>query len=271
MESANGPLVSVVTVCFNSETHIAEAMESVLAQSYPAIEYIVVDGGSTDGTMDVVRSFGERFGDRLKWVSEPDQGIYDAMNKGIALCTGELIGLLNSDDAYVPDAVERIVDAYRAQPDAGAIFGDVEVIAEDGTPLRIELATMPEPGSRPPRMPMCHQSLFVARRVYAELGGFDTAYRILADYEQVLRMLRARVLFVHAPGVVARFREGGACSGDTARSNAERERIRVAYGANPLIERARRVRHAVNRFVYALVRRPTSPSHGADPSGVSDS
>lgn len=266
MESVSGPLVSVITVCYNSETHIAEAMESVLAQSYPHVEYIVVDGGSTDSTMDIVRSFAERFGERLTWASEPDDGIYDAMNKGIALCSGELIGLLNSDDAYLPDAVERIVAAFRAEPDAGAIFGDVEVVSQDGSSLRTEVAATPAPGSLPLRMPMCHQSLFVARRVYDELGSFDTAYRILADYEHVLRMLRAGERFVHVPGVVARFREGGACSADTARSNAERERIRVAYGANPVTERARRIRHAVNRFVYALVKRPASKAGTPDPT-----
>lgn len=271
MEPVNAPLVSVITVCYNSREHIAEAMESVLAQSYGSIEYIVVDGGSTDGTVDIVRSYGDRFAGRLRWVSEPDDGIYDAMNKGIALSTGELVGLLNSDDAYPPDAIERIVGAFRAEPDAGAVFGDVEVIAQDGSPLRTEVAFTPEPDSLPLRMPMCHQSLFVARRVYRELGGFDTSYRILADYEHVLRMLRAGERFVHVPGVVARFRQGGACSADTARSNAERERIRVAYGANPVTERARRIRHAVNRFVYALVRRPGRPVQPSDPGGENGS
>lgn len=271
MEPAGGPLVSVVTVCYNSQTHIAEAMQSVLDQTYPHVEYLVIDGGSTDSTMDIVRSFAEQFGGRLRWVSEPDHGIYDAMNKGIELSTGELIGLLNSDDAYVPDALERIVVAFRAQPDAGAVFGDVEVVSQDGTPLRTEVAVTPAPGTLPLRMPMCHQSLFVARRVYRELGGFDTDHRILADYEHVLRMLRAGERFVHVPGVVARFREGGACSADTARSNAERERIRVAYGANPVAERARRIRHAVNRFVYALVRRPAPSAHPSDQGGESGS
>lgn len=266
MESVNGPLVSVITVCYNSETHIAQAMESVLAQSYGRVEYVVIDGGSTDSTMEIVRAFGERFGERLTWVSEPDEGIYDAMNKGIAMCSGELVGLLNSDDAYLPDAIERIVAAFRAAPDAGAVFGDVEVISQDGSPLRTEVAFTPDPGSLPLRMPMCHQSLFVARRVYDELGGFDTAYRILADYEHVLRMLSAGERFVHVSGAVARFREGGACSADTARSNAERERIRVAYGASPVTERARRIRHAVNRFVYALVKRPETRAGASDPS-----
>lgn len=248
------PLVSVVTVCFNSAAHLAEAMESVLAQSYEAIEYVVVDGGSTDGTLEIIRSFEERFAGRLKWTSEPDGGIYDAMNKGIARCTGELIGLLNSDDAYLPDAIARIADAYVAAPDAGAVFGDVDIVDESGTLLRTQVAYVPAAGTIPAHMPMCHQSLFVATRVYKELGTYDTAYRILADYDFVLRLLQRGVRLLHVPGAVARFRTGGACNTDTERSNRERERIRVAHGANPLIERVRRYRHAVNRFVYAWLK-----------------
>lgn len=253
------PLVSVVTVCYNAERHLAEAMTSVLAQDYANIEYVVVDGGSTDGSAGIIAGFEERFAGRLSWSSEPDEGIYDAMNKGIARCHGEIVGLLNADDLYVPDAVSRVVEAFAANPSAGAVFGDADVIDEAGRVLRTEKAYLPQAGSLPPRMPMCHQSLFVAREVYDRLGVFDTRYRILADYEFVVRMLRAGVGFVQLPGALARFRLGGACSTDMPRSNAERERIRVAYGANPMVERLRRARHAVNRFVYAVVARRAAP------------
>jgi glycosyltransferase involved in cell wall biosynthesis len=264
--TASAPVVSVVTVCFNAARHLEGAITSVLAQTYPAIEHIVVDGGSTDGTLEIIRSLEPRFAGRLRWVSEPDAGIYDAMNKGIAMAKGELVGLLNADDEYVPDAVERIVAAWRADPSAGAIYGDVEVIGETGETLRLEMAGAVAPGTRPERLPFCHQSLFVARRVYSEIGSFDNGYRILADYEWLLRAIDRGVRFAHLPGVVARFRVGGVCSGDMGRSNAERERIRVAYGANPLVERLKRVRHAVNRMVYAaftgVMRR--TPTAGRD-------
>jgi len=249
------PLVSVVTVCYNSERHLSEAMGSVLKQTYPEIEYIVIDGGSTDGTLGIIRSYEERFGDALTWISEPDSGIYDAMNKGIARASGQLVGLLNSDDAYVLDAVERIVAAYRDRPDAGAFYGDVDIVGETGALVRTEVATVPPDGELPQRMPMCHQSLFVARHVYEELGPFDTSFRILADYEHVLRLRAAGVRFVHVDGAIARFRLGGACSADTAKSAAEREAIRVRYGASPLVERLKRLRHAVNRAGYAALSR----------------
>ena len=221
-------LVSVVTVCLNCERHLAEAMESVLAQSCPNIEYIVVDGGSTDGTLEIVRSFEPRFGGRLRWVSEPDDGIYDAMNKGIAMASGELVGLLNADDAYLPDAIESAAAAYGAAPRVAAVYGDADIVDESGSHVRTELAS--EPGEiplRPERMPFCHQALFVARSAYEELGGYDTSFRILADYEWLLRARATDLPMVHVAAPLVRFRIGGVCSGDMARSTAERERIRV--------------------------------------------
>lgn len=254
-QAGEAPLISVVTVCFNSERYLAEAMESVRAQGYSDIEYIVVDGGSTDGTLDVIRSFEPRFAERLRWVSEPDEGIYDAMNKGIAMCTGALIGLLNSDDRYAPGALERVAEEYLAHPEAGGIYGDAEVIDLDGSVVGLEESTeLLWGGRRPDRMPMCHQALFVTRATYAALGGYDTRYRVLADYDFVLRCLGAGVRFVRTRSVLAQFRLGGVCNTDLARLAAEQEAIRVAYGANPVIERLRRMRHAVNRTAYALLR-----------------
>jgi hypothetical protein len=113
-------------------------------------------------------------------------------------------------------------------------------------------------------MPLCHQSLFVTPWAYEQLGGYDTQFRILADYEWVLRARAADLPMVHVAVPLVRFRLGGTCNTDMARSNAERERIRVWYGANPLIERAKRVRHSVSRMVYAALRggraaRPAAP------------
>ncbi|MDO8880197.1 MAG: glycosyltransferase family 2 protein [Coriobacteriia bacterium] len=257
------PLVSVVTVCFDAERHLAEAMESVLGQTYPDIEYLVVDGGSTDGTLDVICSFESRFGGRLRWISEPDEGIYDAMNRGIDMAEGELVGLLNADDAYLPDAIESVVAAYAESPDAGAVYGDVHVVDDAGALVRTESAREPaQMPLRPEQMPFCHQSLFVARWAYEQLGGYDTRFHVLADYEWVLSARAADLPMVHVAVPLVRFRLGGACSADMARSNAERERIRVRYGANPLIERAKRVRHSVSRMVYAALRggRAVSPA-----------
>ena len=105
--------VSVITVTYNSVATLEDTMKSVLRQTYNDIEYIVVDGGSTDGTLDVIRNFEPRFGGRMKWVSEKDHGIYDAMNKGIRMATGDIVGTLNSDDYYTSDDVlERMVSFW---------------------------------------------------------------------------------------------------------------------------------------------------------------
>lgn len=250
-------LVSVVTVCFNSERHIGEAIESVLAQDYLHIEYLIVDGGSTDRTIEIVASYTERFEGRLRWVSEPDNGIYDAMNKGIAMCSGELIGLLNSDDRYAVDAISTIVQAAQTHPDAGLVYGDVRVIDEDGSVLATEIAKDVHPGDRPDWLPMCHQSLFVKRDVYRTVGVYDIGYRILADYEFVLRCLAAGVSSLHVPSAIAEFRVGGLCNTGTLEANREREQIRVAYGASPLVERVRYLRHRLNMWLYARLGRHT--------------
>ena len=252
-EAEARPLISIVTVCFNSERHLAQAMESVARQTYDDIEYIVVDGNSSDGTLDIIRSFEGRFGDRLRWISEPDDGIYDAMNKGIGVARGELVGLLNSDDAYAPDAVERIVSGWLRAGRPSAIYGDVEVMDEAGVTVRLERASHVGPGDFPREMPMCHQSLFVTADTYARLGGFDTRYRILGDYEFLLRMVRAKERFARIDGPVARFRLGGACNSNTLDMNREREDIRVSYGASKIVERLIRLKHAFNMRLYRCI------------------
>lgn len=247
------PLVSVITVCRNSERYLRQTMESVLAQTYPEIEYVVIDGGSTDGTLAIIRSFEPRFAGRLRWMSEPDDGIYHAMNKGIAQSSGELVGILNSDDAYTPDAIEVAVAAWLKTGRPGAVYGDAVILDESGRELRVEESLAVSSGDRPDRMPMCHQALFVTAETYRRLGAYDTSFRILADYELVLRMLREGVAMTRVPAVLACFRTGGVCSADMDSANAERERIRVAYGASPLFERFRRARHFVNNRIYSLL------------------
>jgi glycosyltransferase involved in cell wall biosynthesis len=245
------PLVSIVTVCFNAEAHLREAIECVLAQTYGDIEYVVIDGGSTDSTLAILREFEPRFAGRMRWVSEPDEGLYDAMNKGVAAATGDLIGLLNADDLYPADAVERAVGTWLAHPSAGVIYGDTCNIDEHGTPMLerpappvITLEVMME------GMIVCHQSMFVTAETYRAIGAYDTRYRILADYDFLMRCVRAGVEFANAGANLSLFRLGGA-SGQFIRAlDRELTQIRIVNGANPVAQWALYYKHAAASFTY---------------------
>ncbi len=245
------PLVSIVTVCFNAEKHLREAMECVLAQTYENIEYVVIDGGSTDSTLAILREFEPRFAGRMRWTSEPDKGLYDAMNKGVAASTGDLVGLLNADDLYPDDAVERAVATWQAHPSAGVIYGDTCNIDEQGTrtlerpaPREITLEVMME------GMIVCHQSMFVTAETYRVIGPYDTRYRILADYDFLMRCLQAGVEFANAGVNLSFFRIGGT-SGQFIRAlDRELTQIRIANGANPLSQWALYYKHVAASFTY---------------------
>lgn len=196
------PTISVVTVCFNSARTIEETIRSVLAQTWPAVEYIVVDGGSTDGTLDIVRRHERRI---ARWISEPDRGIYDAMNKGVQAATGEWIHLLNSDDVYAdPGVLVRV--APRLDPertnycDITRDFGGGRTQRQSFPFDRRKLmfsAYLPHPG------------LIVHRAQYERVGLYDTRLKIAADHDMILRLLAAYPPN-HIPEVLVRMRQDGA-------------------------------------------------------------
>jgi glycosyltransferase len=200
--------VTIITVSYNSAATIADTLASVAAQTHPDIEHVVIDGRSRDATMDIVR----RHGHVSHAVSEPDGGIYDAMNKGLALARGDLVGFLNADDVLAgPDAVARLVDA--AQPDRDIVYADLVYVRENdlqhvvrhwrsGAYRRGALRT----GWMPP-----HPTFYVRRELLRDVGGFDTRLRIAADYDHMLRCLcRPGVRVGYLPQVLVRMRMGGA-------------------------------------------------------------
>ena len=216
------PLISVVTVVRNGAAHLEQTILSVLGQSYDNVEYLVVDGGSTDGTVDILR----RYQDRLDyWVSEPDHGIYDAMNKGLQLAGGELIGLLNADDFYQPGALEMVAQAYCSEGTHGIYYGDNIVLQEDLALIYRSHATLRYWLG----MPMCHQAMFVHQDLYERLGGYNTRYRFAADYEFLLRAIAANVAFVHVQGYLVSYRNTGLTSVHYASSLGEAKRINREY------------------------------------------
>jgi len=201
------PLVSVITVVFNGAGHLRGAIDSVQAQTYPDVEHIVIDGGSTDGTIEILRAYDRRID---YWVSEPDTGIYDAMNKGIRASTGALVGILNADDRYTPYAVERAVHAL-SDAKIGYCYGWMRLVDVQGQDCGL---AKPVPrqlfGKRVLReTPLFHPTMFVRRSVYETLGGFDSRLTLAGDFEFIARIHAAGVVGVEIPEVLAEFRLGG--------------------------------------------------------------
>lgn len=200
-----GPLVSIVTIVYNGAATIERTIKSVLAQQWTGIEYVIVDGGSTDGTLDIIK----RYDDRIDfWISARDKGIYDAMNKGIALCTGDWVGLINADDWYAPDAVPC---AMSAADDAAVniIHGDILIHYPNGA-ARVKHARTNGFLLRYWEMVLNHPSFFVRRAYYAD-HPFDPAMRVGGDHQWTLRAwLETPAQFHHLPVVLAHFSAGGA-------------------------------------------------------------
>lgn len=200
------PLVSIVTVVYNGAATLERTIESVLAQGYPAIEYIVVDGGSTDGTLELLR----RYSDRIDlWTSAKDQGIYDAMNKGIALCTGEWIGLINADDWYEPDAVGLAMEAVKNDARTNITHGDIHVHYPNGT-CKVKRAKRSGFLLKYWEMVLNHPSFFVRRSYYAT-HPFNINLRVGGDHHWTLRAwLEDPGMFRYIPKPLANFTVGGA-------------------------------------------------------------
>ena len=203
--------VSIITVCYNSAQTIGQTIASVLGQSYPNIEYLVIDGQSTDGTVDIIKEYEPLFEGRMHWVSEKDEGIYDAMNKGIRMVSGELIGVINSDDYYEEHAVETMVNAMTEEK-YQILYGAVRSW-KNGKEESVALLSHEFLRERMIGHPAC----FVTKSVYEDFGVYDTKYTSVADYDFMLRMYEnKKVKFYPVNHVIANFRAGGMCSTDAA-------------------------------------------------------
>jgi glycosyltransferase involved in cell wall biosynthesis len=182
--------VSIITVAYNSASTIEETIKSVLSQEDVEIEYIIIDGGSTDNTPQIIECFKEKIN---IIVSEPDRGIYDAMNKGIRLASGDIIGVLNSDDIYADNQVIRdVIQQFSSNPNLDILYGNLVYVKKDNTDKVVRtwrsksyFDTFFENGNVPP-----HPSLFVSSKVYEIAGSFDLQYNLAADYEFMLRVLK---------------------------------------------------------------------------------
>ena len=215
------PLVSVITVCFNAADTLAETVASVRAQTYPNIEYIIIDGASTDGTLDVIRRHQRRID---YYISEPDDGLYDAMNRGLALAHGAYVMILNADDAYDPELIELLL---RAQVASGADVVGAMVAAHD-----LEGRYMRPHGRLPYDLTLYHwmtlwlETLLVPTAVYDAIGPFDLRYPVIADTDFGLRLLHGGFTVYELARALKKFRAGGASSDVTAMSHDYKRLLR---------------------------------------------
>jgi glycosyltransferase involved in cell wall biosynthesis len=202
------PRISVVTVCWNSAATIEDTLRSVAGQTHPDVEHVVIDGASSDRTLEIVK----RFPHVARLVSERDRGIYDAMNKGLALATGEIIGTLNADDFYADnDALAQVAAAF-ADPSVEIVYGDLCYVGEHDTSriVRYWRSSDFQPGLF--RHGWCppHPSFFVRRTAYERYGNFDLSYRIASDVDLTMRFLEVhRARARHIPRVLVSMRMGG--------------------------------------------------------------
>ena len=204
--------ISLITVTFNSSSTLRDTIQSVLSQSYPDIEYIIVDGLSKDNTVELIKEYKPLFNGRLRWVSEKDSGLYDAMNKGIRMATGDIVGIINSDDYYHrKDVISRVMETFKNE-EVQAIYGDVRFVnpdnldktvryysSENFSPKRFRYGFMP-----------AHPTFFTYREYFEEFGYYKTDYRIAADYELLIRFLYTHQLKVkYLPLDFMKMRTGG--------------------------------------------------------------
>lgn len=201
--------ISIITVCYNSAFTIKDTLESVALQRYNDFEHLIIDGGSTDGTLEIIRAWR---GYPIRLISEADEGIYDAMNKGLALATGEIVGCLNSDDFYADSSVlTKIANTFQDES-VDACYGDLVYVSQDSSRVVRYWRSMPFiNGSFAKSWCPAHPTFYVRKPVIDRLGFFDQSFKLAADMEFMMRYLeRGKIPSVYIPDVLVKMRVGGA-------------------------------------------------------------
>lgn len=200
--------ISIITVVYNNKSYLEDAIISVNNQTYKNIEYIVIDGGSTDGTVEIIKKHSKLIS---KWISEPDSGIYDAMNKGIKMASGEIIGTLNSDDIYFnDDIIKKIADIFK-DSDIEGCYGDILYVSKDlkRTIRYWSSGAYKEGRFRKGWMPP-HPTFFARKKLFKEHGGFREKFKIVGDYELMFRFIgKFKIKLYYIPEVLVKMRVGG--------------------------------------------------------------
>lgn len=243
------PLVSIITVVYNGVKTIEQTIQSVLNQTYESIEYIIIDGGSTDGTIDIIKNYEEKI---TYWVSEPDNGLYDAMNKGIIKAKGKLIGLINSDDWYEPNAIELIVTAYKNNSDKRIFHGDRYDVLENGDKVVREF-NKSKGKFIYLGMTYNHPGMFVHHEIYNE-HIYNPELDSLSDYQFVLTLyLKDSSLFQYINEVYVNFRLGG-ISAELGVLSSLKEGFQARKNAG--LDLINNILSMVFRFLFFIIYKP---------------
>lgn len=219
--------ISIITITYNSEATLEETIESVIAQDYPELEYIIVDGLSQDGTMDIVRKYADNIS---VVISEKDKGISDAFNKGIRAATGDIIGIINSDDMLMPGALQAV--AAQMKEDTDVVYGKAYRLYEDGStreylPRDLKIFTY--------KMPLVHPATFVRKAAYEQYGYFNVDYRYCMDRAVLYQMYRGGAKFQYIDEFLAYYRMGGTSENQYWTGTLkEGEQISIDFGMNPI-------------------------------------
>lgn len=205
----NKPFISVITVCYNSDKTIRDTLESMLNQSYENYEYIIVDGKSTDKTIEILKKYEKKFNGKMRYISEKDNGIYDAMNKGIRLCKGDIIGIINSDDWYEYNALSIISSKYENQK-SQVIYGMLRLVKDEK-----EYEVVVKNHEFIDERMITHPTCFISKNIYDKYGMYDMDYKVSADYEFMLRIRdKEDIIFKQTYDIISNFRIGGASASE---------------------------------------------------------
>jgi glycosyltransferase involved in cell wall biosynthesis len=224
--SVEQPVVSIITVTLNAAETLDRTIHSVINQTYKNLEYIVIDGGSKDRTVDIIAKYHHRID---HWISEPDYGISDAFNKGISCAKGEIIGILNASDWYELDSVLTVVQVFNERPDVDVVCGWLQYW-RDG---RRDYVFTSNPGQIMTEMTINHPTVFVRRSVYEKFGTFRVDFRYAMDYELILRLILAGVEVVSLDRILAHMQYEGLSSQNWSKAFAEVKRAKVEHLHKP--------------------------------------
>jgi glycosyltransferase involved in cell wall biosynthesis len=237
----NQPLITIITVTYNAADSLEVTIQSVLNQTYHNLEYIIIDGGSTDSTIDIIKKYETHI---AYWCSEPDKGIYDAMNKGIALSEGALIGLINAGDTYLPNALFSITEKYISSDKLFIYYGDIYRWYTDAN-IKIKVNSSFEELKY--SMSICHQAMFITKYTYLTHGLYNLNYKYVSDYAYILSLLQANANFIYVDSIIACYQTGGVT--DEKMLESRIESIRVHFDS-----KSKYWHHAVIKYLKQLLR-----------------